>query len=302
MAFRTAAVMTTLVVASMACSSSEPRAGDGAPASSVPPSNAYSGASGAATTTAAPTFDIVMPLDAYVDGAAGRVVANATEILVGECMRRKGFAYQADLAAGDGSIVQHSGDYGLTDATVAATEGYPSGAKRAEALIATAAKRPSDAYLMALQGFVRPSLGEAHPPGCQDEAFEQLRSDDLKRVDFELVGRLGLEAKQRAAADPRVLEAIRAWSSCMKDAGFSFATPVEAMNAGWPRDPTPREIATATADVRCKEKADLVRIWLTAEAAYQAELVAQNEEALAEVKRLNAERVRRAEAVLAARR
>jgi hypothetical protein len=293
-------LLAPLMVAAVACSGSGRPAGHGAPESSRPPSPQPSGASAPGTTATPAAADIAMPLDAYVDGAAGRVVANATEVLIAECMRRKGFTYHADLTAGTETTSQRTGDFGLTDAKLAATEGYPSGAKRAEALIRSATKRPSDAYLMALQGFVHPDLTQSHPPGCQDEAFEQLRSDDLKRVDFELVGRLGLEAKQRAAADRRVLDATRAWSQCMKDAGFSYATPVDAMNAGWPRDPTAREIATATTDVRCKEKSDLVRMWLTAEATYQAELVAQNEEALAEIKRLNAERIRRAEAILAA--
>ena len=78
---------------------------------------------------------------------------------------------------------------------------------------------------------------------------------------------------------------------------------VPAQRAAQPRrqrqpTPTPAEIATAVADVRCKTQTNLVNTWLTVEAAYQAALISQNLTALARLQASFGRLLSRAETLL----
>ncbi|SFH32898.1 hypothetical protein [Amycolatopsis regifaucium] len=120
--------------------------------------------------------------------------------------------------------------------------------------------------------------------GCQGEAGRKVAEGAAH--DERLVLRLGDEAGKQAEADSRVKAAFQAWSACMARAGFDYADP-------WKPNDNPefqgqeagaREIATATADVRCKREVDLVGVWASVEAAYQERKIGENAEALKKVK------------------
>ena len=72
----------------------------------------------------------------------------------------------------------------------------------------------------------------------------------------------------------------------MARAGFDYTDP-------WQPNDNPefqgleanaREIATATADVRCKREVNLVGIWASVETAYQERKIGENADALQNVK------------------
>ncbi|MEU5107523.1 MULTISPECIES: hypothetical protein [unclassified Streptomyces] len=66
--------------------------------------------------------------------------------------------------------------------------------------------------------------------------------------------------------DQSVRSVVSHWSACMKTAGFDYATPWGAASKwGAEGDPLEREIATAEADVKCKQQTKMVAVWLSAE-------------------------------------
>jgi hypothetical protein len=64
--------------------------------------------------------------------------------------------------------------------------------------------------------------------------------------------------------------------------GFNFNSPMQAAQQQWPVPPTAAELATATADVECKEQTNLAGVWLAIEAGYEQQLVDQNSATLNE--------------------
>ena len=171
--------------------------------------------------------------------------------------------------------------YGLTDEVKARASGY------------TAAPQPKppqpdippEARPIASGKGERTYQGKPVPEGgCQGEAGRKVAEGAAH--DERLVLRLGDEAGKQAEADSRVKAAFQAWSACMARAGFDYADP-------WKPNDNPefqgqeagaREIATATADVRCKREGDLVGVWASVEAAYQERKIGENAEALQNVK------------------
>jgi hypothetical protein len=87
----------------------------------------------------------------------------------------------------------------------------------------------------------------------------------------------------------------------MRGRGFAYATPEAAANDNWPQPPakpTPREIATAVADVECKQEVKLPSVWLAVESAYQNMLIERNAATLQQVKIALTRSIARAHEVL----
>jgi hypothetical protein len=106
---------------------------------------------------------------------------------------------------------------------------------------------------------------------------------------------------RNAQADPRVQTVMHRWHDCMRAAGYDYADVWRANNdPRWTAaKPTALELATATADVGCKQRTDLASVWLTVEAAYQRQAIAERPEAFDAVRRGLDTQVRRARDVLA---
>jgi hypothetical protein len=90
------------------------------------------------------------------------------------------------------------------------------------------------------------------------------------------VPQIAFQASQWTQSDPLVRVVDAAWSRCMAQRGYHYASPQQAADRSWPAKPTPTETATATADVQCKQQVNLPNTWLTVEAAYQAALIREN--------------------------
>lgn len=78
--------------------------------------------------------------------------------------------------------------------------------------------------------------------------------------------------------DPAVRKAVGAWSGCMKGKGYSCPTPMAAL--GDQRflkgaAPSAREVATAEADMACKDATGLLGAWFSAEGRLQRALIAR---------------------------
>ncbi|MFC4066339.1 hypothetical protein [Actinoplanes subglobosus] len=114
---------------------------------------------------------------------------------------------------------------------------------------------------------------------------------------------LQLQTFSRMQTDARVHEANDRWSRCMRDAGYTYPDPETAdSDPRWTQTPdaTPVEIATATADVLCKQRTRLPDTMFAVETALQEEVVAQNRAGLLDVRATNQAALDRAGRILAA--
>lgn len=132
--------------------------------------------------------------------------------------------------------------------------------------------------------------------GCRGEAERTLQAGAPRPSDLE-PDRLGHDLYVKAQADTRVQETWRVWQACMRRSGYEYADIWQANDdKRWsgPR-PSDEEIAVAKADVACKFEADMPRVWLAVESAYQRQAIEDNADSFAELKRSIENEVRNAE-------
>jgi hypothetical protein len=119
--------------------------------------------------------------------------------------------------------------------------------------------------------------------GCVREAYLKLwvptagTSDPLKVQD------LDAEGYDRSRRDARVGTATEQWKQCMAGKGYQALNPVSPQSELGLRPEAftrPEGIGAATADVACKQQANLVGIWFAVESAYQRELIERHGELL----------------------
>ncbi|MEW1913862.1 hypothetical protein AB0442_36470 [Kitasatospora sp. NPDC085895] len=215
---------------------------------------------------------LALPLSAYgSDREQNARREQAVRALTADCMHAAGWAgFTGDDALDGGGEVPDAsalpaGAFGYLRAEVAAVQGFHG--PTAAAPVRTPRPPASEAEGAAAQGCVKKALTAVRPT---DTAGSEL-------VDA-LFGR-SLEATGR---DARVVAATRAWSACMRDAGFADTTP-DGLVARYhgPGRPTAEELAAATADERCTAAGNLAGIWFAALAGYQRQLIDANQERLA---------------------
>lgn len=240
---------------------------------------------------------LLLPLDAYAfTDAESRLIGAATEAAVKECFvangRAAGDADPLPFTAGAREVTdRHERRYAVADADVAARYGYHP--PPARDLHREFYEGHSADELALLTG--TPSTGAADGArseaatvpdgGCLGQADAVLAPADgaAQRAGEELVSTVQSDAWHGALRDPRVLDVFAAWSACMADAGFDYEAPMRANDdpAWWVADTAgPQEIATATADVACKDRTGLIATWSAVEAEYQAELIAEHQAGL----------------------
>jgi hypothetical protein len=258
---------------------------------------------------------VALPLDSYEQVSVQQqdALTAASDLLTQRCMQAGGFSYTTAAEPGQGAAtvasIESSG-YGLTSLAQAQYLGYKqpargSGADGPAGLFVPAfvgqQNKHGTAWTSALLGFV-PGARVRAPAreGCLQAAYLELYGTLSGNPNPDPVPAITIGSAQWTQSDPRVLAVQRAWSACMARHGLIYKTPAQATNRGWPRTPSPAEIATAVADVQCKTQTNLVNIWLTVEAAYQQALIGQNASSLAQLQANFGALQRRAEAALQA--
>ncbi len=254
---------------------------------------------------------VALPLDSYEEVAVQEqdALAAAGDLLTQRCMTAAGFSYPAAASPGRGAAnVQFIEDanYGVASLSQAETYGYgqagqnlPPGVLGALPGFVSQLSKHGSAWTSALLGFVPGArVGGPQHTGCLQAADTELYGKLGGNPDPDPVPGIAGEAAQWTQSDPHVLAVDRAWSACMARSGFNYKSPMQAAFGNWPSTPTPAEIATATADVRCKTQTNLVNTWLTVEAAYQAALIGQNLTSLSQLQTTFGALERRAELLL----
>lgn len=226
--------------------------------------------------------DLRLPLDDYQPSLAeiGRL-ARADRVLLRQCMRGFGFVYAApEPAPVPGPRTWNERRYGLADPAQAAHGYWPDSR--------VSVPRPRSPALpaaesAALTGAGAAGVGGRPVPagGCAAEAQRWLTARDPAGADRSLAQRLGSDSFFGSQQDPAVRSVTRQWAACMRAAGHPYAGPLDPPGDSRFTGPAgPAEIAVAHADVRCKQRTNLVGVWFTAEAALQRSLVAANRPAL----------------------
>ncbi|GAA1990996.1 hypothetical protein [Kitasatospora viridis] len=239
-----------------------------------------------ATPTIAAVADRTLPIEAYLlNGQQTAVIDNAVGILETSCMARFGFDYHPKPVDPNSPVTQLARRYGSTDASVVASLGYHS--PQTFNVTKSAGPTLTDQERHVLLGAPPtpgpgPSAAPAPAPaqsvngqpvpqgGCNGEATAKVNPAP-DRAAAELADQINLGDFQRSLTDPQVTAVFAAWSACMKSKGYTYATPVNAINdPAWATDaPTKTEIDTATADLDCKTRNNVVGVWYAVESAME---------------------------------
>ncbi|MEU6710073.1 hypothetical protein ABZ897_01225 [Nonomuraea sp. NPDC046802] len=223
-------------------------------------------------------IDLVLPFDRYwLSTFDIHTVESAEDILIRDCLQRDGMDWPL-LPSPDRQAEQppNRRRYGVIEPGLAANYGYhlpppdPITEKR-ETGWSERRKLPAEVRIAA--------YGKEGGAGCWKKAHDHLLRNTAP-YDAQKYNKYVGEAFDAARRDPQVVTGIRAWSACMKRAGFAYPDPFKAAGdkewAKTPR-PLPRELATATADVRCKQETDLVGIWARVDTRIQQNLIREHE-------------------------
>jgi hypothetical protein len=254
--------------------------------------------------------DISLPLSQFrVLEADYPAIHRAVQILQDQCARRFG-ARSTDWGAPDlGAVHLDLGRrYGLSDAGLAERYGYHLPGQGASAKERSGGGwNPDEREQLIVTGTRPDGSPPASPPrdeagsplphgGCAAEAWRKVTLG--KAPDLAQVERLERESFKRSERDSRVRAAWHDWSSCMAGEGYRFDSPWQPNDRQWSDPVSEAESATARADMRCRERTNLVGIWLAVERAYQRDLIARNKTALNEtLSRLRAQAAHAAEVV-----
>jgi hypothetical protein len=303
-AFAALAVVTAIVVSGCAASHSAGQSTLGSVLAVSPPA-----------VSAPPKLSTVrglaLPIQAYIPPAAEQdVISDATETLIVQCMSRYGFTWnyqpshtvdvnQADREIGvsDLATAQQYG-YSLPPADGGAAGGGPQAGHNADGTgqagtgqAGTGGTMPAAEVLVLSGGDTGASAsyqGQQVPEGgCAGQARRTVTGVD--EIDpTALVASIQVAMWHKALSDSRLVNGFKYWSACMSQAGYQYASPLDA--AGDPRWPssgaTQTEIQTAVADVRCKQRTNLIGVWYSIESGYEKEAIQHDIQQLTTIRQL----------------
>lgn len=197
--------------------------------------------------------------------AASEVIWLAAEKLTQECMAERGFEYDPLPSPAYARSWLDFRASQLMTAERAQTLGYhpvpySMPPELAAAYVELEERTNSDpAYRAAYSA----QPGEAAQLGCSVLASEQLNFEaELMSREFQaIMSNAEAEVFEAINADPTYSAAVAAWSACMSDGGYDYATPDDAFaDERWftePGAPTELERATALHDASCRDAVGL---------------------------------------------
>lgn len=282
--------------------------------SSQEPSPRSSSATPSTAPTAAPspsptgqnsyTFRLPLAVYSYSD-ADYEVIRSAEQILARDCMKDFGLAYQPPKDPPPAAAQDRR--YGLTDKESAARHGYrmPPQQEAPEARLtkdqikvlygnrsvgADAAKNADLRY-----------RGKKVPDqGCLGAAVLGFRKPYEDEAGAEVASRISTASYEDSQKTPEVRAVFGKWSACMKQEGYDYASPMDAMSApSFVRGkPSATEKKTAVADVSCKRETGLPDVWFAAESSIQKDMIKADAEALGRLGELHEKKLRAARKII----
>lgn len=259
---------------------------------------------------------IERPIFPYtVTAAQATTIENAVRIGTESCM--KGFGFSLDLPAppdNNAFVLQglyRSFDYGFFDPASDPSKGYDTAAATQQLDFGILNRMPTDerAVLEGTQPNGRPLVTFHGMPvpthGCGQAGLDAVGGKVPTPQDPRALPDNGPVIP---AADPRIISVDKQWSDCMQRKGFHYTSPWDAYtDARWRQTTTSpsaphsvQEIATATADLACKQSVNLVGIAVAVESAYDQQYIASHRATLQHFKQGVDLQMRQASAFIAA--
>ncbi|GGV81169.1 hypothetical protein ABZ178_20210 [Streptomyces massasporeus] len=275
-----------------ACSSgSEDDGTPGSRSSAAPPVDFKNPPKVSATPSMAASVNLELPLEAYAwTDDELRTRRQGEDLLAAACMGDYGFDLEPRPSYRGDKALRDANRYGVSDPDKASRFGYhPDPAARGP-------KPPKENYSSA-ESLVLfgPREGESAKAeqngktipkgGCWGKSLRDLASKGPKvhPDQEEFADQLAGFTYQESQKDSRVKKAFSAWSACMKKQGYTYSSPMAAVEdkrftkAG---TASAEEIRVATADVTCKRENNVIGVWYAVEVAYQERAVEKNEQLL----------------------
>lgn len=230
------------------------------------------------------TVDLRLPLDDYLLSPADvHRLGRTHRVLLRQCLNTFGLDPVLPAPAQAGPRTANERRYGLTDPGQIVDGYWASERKPANDTSTSDTSALTPEVGAAVTGRAERTVRGRPVPegGCAGQAQRRLTAGHPEGADIQLGHRLASVEHQATLEDPAARAATRAWSACMSESGFDYADPY-----GPPDDPrfrgalSPLEIATARADVACKERTNLVGVWWSIESARQTSAIAANRAAL----------------------
>ena len=221
--------------------------------------------------------DFVTVADTYIGSWRHRqTLTQAENVLVRNCMRRKGLDWGVDPVR-QVRVTLQAWDLGHLDPVLTNEFGYHPPELEKD-LAASVGERPVPRKLTPAQaaaytgGSEAPSRSPAPRAsgGCSAEASRALSKGAPQAADAVAVDLANQDGEQ-ALRDSRVVQVTREWSACMRAKGFRYTSPYDARDdARWTgRHVTTAELATARADLACRQKVNYAGVRLAVLNAYE---------------------------------
>jgi hypothetical protein len=229
-------------------------------------------------------------------------LAKARVALIRACLSRWGIAYEvAPVPSGSyGPATLTDRRYGITDIAVARQYGYGLGPRDPAQITRPSPPKLDLDGLTVLSGQGRSVVAGLAVPdgGCVGEADRALTVADTASVNRG--ANLQVESFVRSRVDSRVRAVVQTWSSCMAGSGYRYADPLAvAGDPAFTGPPDQHQFDVAATDIACKSTTNLVGVWFTVEAAYEARAIAADPGGFAATRSAIAARDRVAVAALA---
>lgn len=230
----------------------------------------------AAPAASAEVRNLTVPIDAYATRKVDDyLVAAAEDVLMRDCLDAEGLDWTPRRPVREADVdPPNRRRYGVMEPAVARAFGFKPPPLPAEEARFTE-ERIERIRSLGQRG-AEIAYGVDGAGGCWKKANTTLLKGVPRESDYDVINRDTREGYEESQRAPEVRKVHRAWSACMKKAGFRYGDPMEAMaDPRWRKSETAsaKEIAAAEADVRCKRETDLVKIWSAAEAKIQQRLI-----------------------------
>jgi hypothetical protein len=235
-----------------------------------------------------------LPLDPYIE-SENRNAAYARELLMQPCMESRGIDFKVGFreVRPDGDDTFNSAGRRIFSIEIASKHGYRIVEEPDTEIDRDWTEEESEAYT-----------------ACAEPASQQFLDKEPPSVlGVELTG----DAYEATLKDSRVRAAAEKWVTCMKPQGISdlgnnptsMPSPSVSDRYGLNEDgyrtphSSPEEIALAVADARCQESSGYLKAFYDAEWERQLELLSENADTLAPIKKQLDEEHRRIREVIA---
>ncbi|MER7733750.1 hypothetical protein ABTX80_22940 [Streptomyces erythrochromogenes] len=233
-----------------------------------------------------------LPVQAYLpDEKQKQLVFDAREALLVKCMARYGFSYKpAPPLPKFGPKSMTDLRYGIHDEATVSRYGYKPPVDLAaireqeRAAVDGTVLSADEEAVMTGQGAAGSVAADLPAGGCGGEVVREITGSDAGQS--MLATELGNEAYIKAQQEPEVKQAFADWASCMKEKGFPYEKPMDAVDDQRfaSEKPSEAELSTAGADLACRAKSRVAEVWYAAEVTIQKSLIEQNSERLDKVK------------------